>query len=159
MANKASAQGSVRVDLLGGTLDIVPINQVLRNTITLNLATSLKAKVVVEEIEYEGVEFVSVDYESTTRYSSVDFSFDNFDGETFGPLSFLAQILYHFNLTSGVRLTTESGSPPGAGLGGSSSMGVTVYKALCDYTDRTFERQEAINTVQNIEAKILNNLL
>lgn len=157
MPNKFStAEGSVRVDLLGGTLDIVPINQVLRNTITLNLATSLKAKVVVEEIEFEGVEFVSVDYDSTTRFSSVDFTYDDFDGETFGPLSFLAQILHHFNLTSGVRLTTESGSPPGAGLGGSSSMGVTVFKALCDFTGSEFDRTKAIETVQNIEAKILN---
>ena len=54
MVKSASNEGSVRVDLLGGTLDIVPINQVLRNTITLNLATSLKAKVIVEEIDYEG---------------------------------------------------------------------------------------------------------
>ncbi|RZF21753.1 hypothetical protein DAY19_08675 [Halobacteriovorax vibrionivorans] len=156
MVKSASNEGSVRVDLLGGTLDIVPINQVLRNTITLNLATSLKAKVIVEEIDYEGVEFVSIDYESTTRHSSVDFTNEDFEGETFGPLSFLAQILHHFQLTSGIRLTTESGSPPGAGLGGSSSMGVTVYKALCDFTDREFDRQTAINTVQNIESKILN---
>lgn len=156
MAKKATAQGSVRVDLLGGTLDIVPINQVLRNTITLNLATSLKAKVQVEEIDFEGVEFVSVDYDTTTRFSSVDFSNEDFDGETFGPLSFLAQILYHFKLTCGIRLTTESGSPPGAGLGGSSSMGVTVYKALCEFSNTEYIRQEAINTVQNIEAKILN---
>lgn len=152
----AKAEGSVRVDLLGGTLDIVPLNQVLRHTITLNLATSLKAKVLVEEIEFEGVEFVSIDYDSVTRHSSVDFTYEDFDSDTFGPLSFLAQILHHFKLTSGVRLTTESGSPPGAGLGGSSSMGVTVYKALCDYAGVEFHRQTAINTVQNIEAKILN---
>lgn len=157
MVKSASNEGSVRVDLLGGTLDIVPINQVLRNTITLNLATSLKAKVIVEEFDdYEGVEFVSIDYESTTRHSSVEFTNEDFEGDTFGPLSFLAQILHHFGLTSNIRLTTESGSPPGAGLGGSSSMGVTVYKALCDFTGTTYDRQTAINTIQNIEAKILN---
>ena len=41
----SSYEGSVRVDLLGGTLDLNPINLILPNVVTLNLATSLKAKV------------------------------------------------------------------------------------------------------------------
>lgn len=149
-------QGSVRVDLLGGTIDLVPINVILRNTVTLNLATSLKAKVQIERIEDELVEIVSKDYQSTNTFLSKDFTAENFDGEHFGPLSFVCQILHHFNITKNVRVTLESGSPPGAGLGGSSSMGVTIYKALARYTEREFDRLTAIKTVQNIEAKILN---
>ena len=59
-----SVEGSVRVDLLGGTLDIAPINLILKKALTLNLATSLKAKVDIFplEREEEGVEIHSKDY-------------------------------------------------------------------------------------------------
>jgi D-glycero-alpha-D-manno-heptose-7-phosphate kinase len=153
---KVSAQGSVRVDLLGGTLDIVPINLLLRKTVTLNIATSLKAVVEIETIDEECVEIVSKDYNSSAKFFAKDFTAENFDGDQFGPLSFVCQILDHFNVTNRVRVTLQSGSPPGAGLGGSSSMGVITYKALCQFTDKPFDRLEAIVTVQSIEAKILN---
>ncbi len=148
--------GSVRIDLLGGTLDIEPINYVLRDTVTLNLATSLKAKVGIEKIEGNSVIIKSLDYKNENEFYSKDFTTENFDGDHFGPLSFVCQILHHFDVTCGVKLTLESGSPPGAGLGGSSTMGVTLYRALCQLTDRFFNRKEAIQTVRNIEAKILN---
>jgi len=153
---QVNEQGSVRVDLLGGTIDLVPINVVLRDTVTLNLATSLKAKVLIETIDEDVVEIVSKDYDSKNTFLSKDFIPANYDGDHFGPLSFVCQILGHFNVTTKVRVTLESGSPPGAGLGGSSSMGVTLYKALTKYTKTEFDRLRAITTVQNIEAKILN---
>ena len=37
----AKASGSVRVDLVGGTLDLEPINLILPNVVTMNVATSL----------------------------------------------------------------------------------------------------------------------
>jgi D-glycero-alpha-D-manno-heptose-7-phosphate kinase len=153
---QVNEQGSVRVDLLGGTLDLVPINVVIRNTVTLNLATSLKAKVQLESIDEDIVEIISKDYDSKNTFLSKDFTNENYDGDHFGPLSFVCQILGHFGLTNRVRITLESGSPPGAGLGGSSSMGVTLYKALAKYTDTKFDRLEAVKTVSSIEAKILN---
>lgn len=153
---KINEQGSVRVDLLGGTIDLVPINFILRETLTLNLATSLKAKVQVEQIEDSIVEIVSLDYDSVNRFEEKDFTAQNFDGDFFGPLSFVCQILAHFKLTKNIRLTLESGSPPGAGLGGSSSMGVTIYKALSHFTDSSFHRLDAIKTIQSIESRILN---
>ncbi len=153
---RVNVEGSVRVDLLGGTIDLVPINQILRDTVTLNIATSLKAKVEVEEVDFDGIIIESKDYNSVTKFNSSDFTIENFDGDHFGALSFVCQILAHFKLTKNAKVTLESGSPPGAGLGGSSSMGVTLYKALAKYLDQDFDRLKAINVVQNIESKILN---
>ena len=79
-----TAQGSVRVDLLGGTLDLNPINVILPNVVTLNLATSLKAKVNISYLDFDGVEVVSRDYNSTDRFKSSDFSEDNFQKGFFG---------------------------------------------------------------------------
>ncbi len=152
----ASALGSVRVDLLGGTLDLNPINVILPNVVTLNLATSLKAKVKVSKIDFDGVEIISRDYNSTDRFASKDFTKENLQNGFFGNLNFIAQILSLFNLKSNILLELESGSPPGAGLGGSSAMGVTCYSALAKFVGQSFDRVEAIQKVNSLEARILD---
>ena len=154
-AKKVRTEGSVRIDLLGGTIDLVPLNFILRDTVTLNIATSLKAKVEIEETK-SNLKIVSIDYGNSFTYEEKEFKTKNFISDHFGPMSFVCQILDHFSVTKNITLTLSSGSPPGAGLGGSSSMGVTLYKCLCEYTDRPFNRMEAINVVQAIESKILN---
>ena len=154
--NPNRAEGSVRVDLLGGTLDLNPINLILPNVVTLNLATSLKAKVNISYLDFDGVEIVSRDYNSTDRFKSSDFSEDNFQKGFFGNLTFIAHLLNLFGIHKGVRLELESGSPPGAGLGGSSAMGVTCYSALSRFLGIEFDRVEAIQKVNSIEARILD---
>ena len=151
-----SVEGSVRVDLLGGTLDIAPINLILKNALTLNLATSLKAKVEVFPFEKEGVEIHSKDYKTTKYFSAEDFSIQNLESGHFGNFSFLVRILFHLNLKSGVSIHLSSGSPPGAGLGGSSAMGVTFYKALSKYLGLETTHSEIVKIVGNIEAKSLD---
>ena len=71
-----SVEGSVRVDLLGGTLDIAPINLILKKALTLNLATSLKAKVEISPLksDSDGLEIHSKDYNSTKFFYSNDFT-------------------------------------------------------------------------------------
>jgi len=148
--------GSVRVDLLGGTLDLNPINVILPDVVTINLATSLKAKVKIETIDFDGVEIVSLDYKTTNKFKSSDFTKANFLNHYFSGLTFVLSILDMFKLHKNVRLTLESGSPPGAGLGGSSAMGVTCYKAVAEYLKKSFDPLEAISRVNSLEAKILD---
>src|SRR5439155_3222259 len=50
----------------------------------------------------------------------------------------------------------ESGSPPGAGLGGSSAMGVTCFSALSQFCGEKMDRIEAIQKVNSLEARILD---
>jgi D-glycero-alpha-D-manno-heptose-7-phosphate kinase len=152
----SSAEGSVRVDLLGGTLDLNPINLILPDVVTLNLATSLKAKVKVNTIDFNGVEIVSRDYGTTHKFNSSDFTEENLRNNFFGNLTFMAQILNLFGIHKEVRLELESGSPPGAGLGGSSAMGVTCYSALSHYLKIPFDRVDAIHKVNALEARILD---
>jgi len=149
--------GSVRVDLLGGTLDLNPINLILPNVVTLNLATSLKAKIILTEIDFDGLEIVSKDYGSTDKFRSTDFTSENFLNGHFGKLSFVAQIFDLFKIHRGLRVELESGSPPGAGLGGSSAMGVTIYHALCGWTKRPLNKIEAIQKVNGLEGRILDS--
>lgn len=148
--------GSVRVDLLGGTLDLNPINLILPNVVTLNLATSLKAKVKVSEIDFDGLEIQSLDYKTTDRFKSTDITEKNLQQGFFGNLTFIIHLLNLFSLNKGIKLELESGSPPGAGLGGSSAMGVTCYSALAKFKGESFDRVEAIMKVNSIEARILD---
>lgn len=156
MSKPVLCEGSVRVDLLGGTLDLPPINLILNQVVTLNVATSLKASVKITPIDFYGVEIVSLDYKTTTRFQKSDFNSKNFSHGFFGQLNFVAHLLDIFSLNEGICLELASGSPPGAGLGGSSSMGVTLYRAICEYKKLSFDRLKAIREVAAIEAKILD---
>lgn len=149
-------KGSVRVDLLGGTLDIPPINLIIPDVVTLNVATSLQAKVEISNLDFDGVEVESKDYGKTYKYMAADFTERHFQDGHFGPMTFIAMVLHHFNIVRKKRLVLSSGSPAGAGLGGSSAMGVTLYSALCALDGRKLDREVAIRTVQNIESKILD---
>lgn len=150
-------EGSVRVDLVGGTLDLEPINLILKDVVTINLATSLKAKVLIKNNSSDFITITSKDYDSSKKYLLSDFKPDNlFYSNFFGPMQFVCQIIDLFKLSHGVDIELSSGAPAGSGLGGSSSMGSTLYKALCQFTDSKFEIYDAVLKVKGCEARILN---
>lgn len=153
---KIEKEGSVRVDLLGGTLDIPPINLILNNVVTLNLATGLKAKVSVEKIKDDCIIFESLDYNYEKKFLISDFSHSNLPDENFGPLRFVAYIVKYFKPEFGLRIKLQSGAPTGSGLGGSSAMGVTLFMALSELFNKNTSRRNAIKIVNALESIILN---
>lgn len=149
--------GSVRVDLVGGTLDIEPINLIIKNVVTLNVATGLKASVKLSKTEFDGVEIISSDYNKTYKYESKDLTEDRVVySREFEEMTFILQILRLFNINSHVKLELSSGAPAGSGLGGSSAMGVTLYRALCNFTGYNYDRHTAVLRVKAVESRILN---
>jgi len=149
-------EGSVRVDLLGGTLDLFPINLVLDKVHTLNLATSLTARVEIEEIEDKNVIFVSEDYDSTITISIDDLQLISQLKSKLGPFEFVSRIVKYFNPNVGLRIKLSSGAPPGSGLGGSSAMGAVLFSGLANFFNRSIGPLEIVKIVQGIESKILN---
>jgi D-glycero-alpha-D-manno-heptose-7-phosphate kinase len=150
-------QGSVRVDLVGGTLDIEPINLIIKNVVTLNVATGLKATVVLSKINFDGIEIASKDYNKDYKFSSSELTEDKVVySREFEEMTFVLQILRLFNINSGLRLELSSGAPAGSGLGGSSAMGVTLYRALCNLTGHNYDRHTAVMRVKAVESRILN---
>lgn len=150
-------QGSVRVDLVGGTLDIEPINLIIKNVVTLNVATGLKASVTLSKIAFNGIEIHSKDYNKSYKYEAADLTEDRvvYKNE-YAEMSFVLQILRLFNINSGLKLELASGAPAGSGLGGSSAMGVTLYRALCNFTGHNYDRHTAVVRVKAVESRILN---
>ena len=153
---RTAKAGSVRVDLLGGTLDIYPINLVLSNVITLNMATGLQAKVSIEDIDESELVLVSDDYKTTKKFSLNELYNLDDNLERFEQFEFVARIIRFVSPSSGLRVTLSSGAPPGSGLGGSSAMGAVLFSALSEHFDKHFKNEKVVSIVQNIESKILN---
>ncbi len=150
-------EGSVRVDLVGGTLDLEPINLILPHVVTLNVATSLKAKVQIEAHSGRELIIESKDYNKTYKYNPDDLSEQNVVfSDKFEEMKFVLQILNLFDIKGGLKITLQSGAPAGSGLGGSSAMGVTLFSALCDFKDETYPVHEIVQKVKGIEGRILN---
>ncbi len=149
------SEGSVRVDLVGGTLDLEPINLILPDVVTLNVATSLKARVQLEQIAGPKLEIHSKDYNKKYSYTLEEMTPDKlYYSNYFKEMSFVLQIISEFNLSSGLRIELSSGAPAGSGLGGSSAMGMTLYKALSKLTNTEIDIKKAVLTVKGIEGRI-----
>jgi len=92
-----SKEGSVRVDLVGGTLDLSPINLILPEVVTLNVATTLTAKVKVEMQPAAQVTFISKDYHSKKEFSLQTINGPELCHKEFEQLWFLAEIVRFFS--------------------------------------------------------------
>lgn len=148
--------GSVRVDLVGGTLDLEPINLILPNVVTLNVATSLKAEVSIERSSGKDINIFSDDYQKEYIVSLSDLTYENlYQSNKFMEMTFLLQIIDYLKVDSGLNIKLKSGAPAGSGLGGSSAMGMTFFSTLCDLLGISFTLKEKIATVKAIEARIL----
>ena len=111
-------QGSVRVDLLGGTLDIYPINVVLDNVNTINCATSLMAKVSVSTDKKETITIISKDYNLEKSFDLNKIKTFSYSDKELGPLKFLMLLLKEFEPTRDFEFTLESNAPAALGLEG-----------------------------------------
>ncbi len=158
----ANTIGYPRVDLVGGTLDIFPINFLFKDVLTINLALDLPTLVTIEENNTDFIKVVSKNYNNTKKIKfselneDIFFSDNEFSTDQFEELSFVFLIISYFKLKTGVTIEIDAQAPHGAGLGGSSTLGVTLYKALANFTGSRFEKLQAIKIVQKFEALILN---
>ncbi len=148
-------QSSIRADLLGGTLDLAPIHLILKDVATLNCALELKACVSLRPGQEEGVEIISKDYGQRFFFPARDFTPEHLRNGHFGAMTFVACLLDSFGVHANLAMELESGSPPGAGLGGSSSIGIALFSALCQWSKRPFERAKAARLVQGVESLVL----
>lgn len=149
--------GSVRVDLVGGTLDLEPINLILPNVVTLNVATSLKAKVEISKRDDNKININSLDYNSEYNFDLSDFNEKNlYQSDFFKEMKFLCQLIDLFKLDSGLDITLSSNAPAGSGLGGSSSMGVVFFSALSELCGEYYSIKEIVQKVKGTEGRILN---
>jgi D-glycero-alpha-D-manno-heptose-7-phosphate kinase len=157
------SQAPTRVDLAGGTLDIWPLYLFHDNSQTINVAVQCYARCRLTPRRDRAIHLISRDLGREERFPSLDVlaSARKFR------LPLLARLVIAF-LTSrslaplgmtgkgaGFSLETDSDSPSGAGLGGSSALNIAICGALARFTGRKLSPEKLIEIAGNVEAQIL----
>lgn len=151
------ATAPTRIDLAGGTLDLWPIHTLLDAKATVNVGITLPA---ATEITTSADRHYHLSSEDQTSSLSGDFATVSDSGKL--PLiSMLLKAIWRPELPA-IRIVTSAKSPAGAGLGGSSCLGITIAAALMrarSVVDSTFkvpDESELVRTVQDVEARLIH---
>lgn len=154
---KFSATSPTRVDLAGGTLDLWPLSALISDAKTVNAAidcfTYCEFSKNQSASKFE-IKVTSPDFEKT-------FVFQNYEEIEKDQDSLLSLIKQSFNLVEDKSLleglwVLDSQSPAGSGLGGSSSLLVSILKVIFQVLEMEPSENEYIEMAKNIESKVLN---
>lgn len=150
---KIEVKSPTRVDLAGGTLDLWPLNQFIGGATTLNVAIDVWTRASLEPQDSKEIIWISPDLNLKKKYPNLNEALADLD-----PKVILFQsVLKHFKPTQGFTLTTTSESPVGGGLGGSSSLTISMMKAFSIWHEFNFGSvHQLVNVAHNLEAFVLN---
>jgi len=154
--NTIVAQASCRVDLAGSTLDLWPLYLFHPGAVTVNFAVNILTRCQITPVDDPAIEFRSIDTGRHDRFHS----FEEFCLAK-KVQHHLAAHLVRFFLPEGPPngqgfiLETNSESPAGAGISGSSALMVASVAALAQFTGRTLDREEIRVIAQNVEAQLI----
>src|SRR6185437_8045035 len=150
------AHASCRVDLAGSTLDLWPLYLFHPGAVTVNFAVNILTRCQIIPGRDSSIHFKSID---TGREDH----FRNFAEFCRAKKiqHHLAAHLIHFFMPAGpandhgFTIETNSESPAGAGISGSSALMVATVAALARYTGRQFDREQIRQIAQNVEAQLI----
>jgi len=145
------AQAPCRVDLAGGTLDIWPLYLYHPGAVTLNFAVSVQTGCRIAPRDGRAITLRSKD-------QRIEETFDTF--ETLAsthkfrhPLA--AHVVKHFRPATGLLVETDSESPAGAGISGSSAMLIATVSAFNKLMGTRHAIEQIREIAQNIEAQVI----
>ena len=142
---KLRSKAPTRIDLAGGTVDIWPLYLFLNRATTVNLAIDLYAETELEEFTIPSGDAI-VTLRAEDQGAELKFPWTAIESQTPPPSLELhwKYLRYFLDLkkksgrfypTVGLNLSTRAKSPAGAGLGGSSTLSVSIIGALKVWCD------------------------
>ena len=137
-----------RIDFAGGTLDIWPLYLFHENAQTLNAAITLRAECTLSESPDGRLHVASEDTGETVDVPH----WSKLDGQT--TLTLVARLLRFFEAER-LTVTTRSGSPVGAGLGGSSALNIALCGALSQWYGTAYGAEALMSLALNLEARTI----
>ncbi len=148
-----------RVDLSGGTLDLWPLYNFVGQACTINLAVDIWTSANLLKSKNQTVEIESLDYQKKWSFKNINDFLLAIDPNLnlFQNVIRPFWVLYPDQMNQGFWLQTKSESPIGGGLGGSSSLVISMLKAFAVLLNHQFSStHELVHWAHNIEARILN---
>lgn len=145
------AQAPCRVDLAGGTLDIWPLYLYHPEAVTLNFAVNVQTSCRITTKEGRSITLRSLD-------QGIEETFDCLQTllsakKVRHPLA--AHVVRYFRPETGLTVETDSESPAGAGISGSSAMLIAAVSAFNKLMRSGHTLEQVREIAQNIEAQII----
>jgi D-glycero-alpha-D-manno-heptose-7-phosphate kinase len=145
------AHAPCRADLAGGTIDLWPLYLFHPGALTLNFALEILTTCRITPLPDQRIELCSLDTHRQHSFANLE--------ELMAARShrhaLAAYLVRFFAPERGFRLETNSQSPVGAGISGSSALMIATTAALARFTGRDLELEKMRTIAQNIEAQII----
>lgn len=149
--NEVLVQSPTRLDFAGGTLDCWPINAILGDVTTINVGISIYTTCRLSPRDDEKIMIHSRDMQLNFEFANLHEALACDDSS----YQFYREHIRFWKPKMGFNLSTQSESPVGGGLGGSSSLSVSVFKAFSQLLSQKFDEYELVRICSGIEARIL----
>lgn len=150
-------QSPTRVDLAGGTLDMWPLYNFVGEATTINLAINIWTKAELKKRTDSKIKIHSLDLKKVWEFDNYQQLLTHADPQIILFQKILEKFKKSFTESQvGFELTTSSESPIGGGLGGSSSLVISILKAFNQFfkIPKT-SAHEMVHLAHNIEAEVL----
>lgn len=145
------AHAPCRVDLAGGTMDIWPLYLFHPGAVTVNFAVSVLTRCRIKRMDGKQIRFRSLDTGRAEEFASLEALCS---AKTFRhPLA--GYLTRFFAPEGGFELETNSESPAGAGISGSSALMIATTAALARFTGRELALEKIREIAQNVEAQLI----
>jgi D-glycero-alpha-D-manno-heptose-7-phosphate kinase len=145
------AHAPCRADLAGGTIDLWPLYLFHPGALTLNFALNIQTSCRITPLKGKRIHLRSLD----TRKEESFANFDALHAARRFRLPLAARLLQFFAPTDGLLIETNSESPAGAGISGSSALMIASTAALARFIGRNLTLEQMRVIAQNVEAQII----
>jgi D-glycero-alpha-D-manno-heptose-7-phosphate kinase len=148
---RIKVKSPTRVDLAGGTLDLWPIYSFLSEAKTINVAIDIYTYAEIKELETPAITIDAPAIKLSKTYPSLEAALAANDEA----ISFVYPHLEYWRPKKGFHLYFHSESPIGGGLGGSSSLTVSLIQAFSKFCGKIKTADEIVLLASNLEAQLL----
>ncbi len=145
------AQAPCRADLAGGTIDLWPLYLFHSGAMTVNFALNIQTTCRITPLKGKAIHLRSLDTHREERFSS----FEEVRSAKKFRLPITGRLLQFFAPKEGALIETDSESPAGAGISGSSALMIATTAALARFTNRHLTLEQMRVIAQNVEAQII----
>src|SRR5262245_42238925 len=141
------ARSPSRIDLAGGTVDLWPLYLLVEEAATVNLAIDLFTEAAVSKSS-DGRWRVREKVSGRESSAATPRELARSEGAEIA-----GRLLTFFSPPEALAIETRSDAPPQAGLGASSSLGVSIAGALNCVSGFRYKDRELIDIVKDVEVE------